>query len=98
MKALCHILLRVVNDLNAFLSVGISITNEVLSHGMKTIFNFLKVKQRASRIKLALHLLSSMIALGGQTAHQVVSKLDFSNITFTHLFRKKNFSVCIFIL
>ncbi|KFM59732.1 hypothetical protein X975_08157, partial [Stegodyphus mimosarum] len=92
MKTFCHILMRIASDLHIFSAAGNAIVNEILANGMKTVFGFLKPKQKSSRVKLALHLLSSMVALGKQAAHRVISKLDFSNVTFTQLLNKTNFS------
>ncbi|KAF8763306.1 Nucleolar pre-ribosomal-associated protein 1 like protein [Argiope bruennichi] len=92
LDTMCHILIRLASDLSMFIAAGTSIVNEMLSYGMKTIFNFLKMKQKSSRTKSALHLLTAMIALGNQTAHQVVAKLNFSNPEYLHLLNRTNFS------
>ncbi|GBM25843.1 Nucleolar pre-ribosomal-associated protein 1 [Araneus ventricosus] len=92
LNAMCHILIRLASDLPVFIAAGTSIVNEMLSYGMKTIFNFLKRKQKSTRTKSALHLLTAMIALGNQTAHQVVAKLNFSNPEYLCLLNRTNFS------
>ncbi|GFR14200.1 nucleolar pre-ribosomal-associated protein 1 [Trichonephila clavata] len=91
-KALSYILIRTVKDLDIYSVVGTSIANEILSYGMRTMLNFLKVKQKSSRVKSALHLLTSMVALGGQVADQVVAKLNFANTELFHLLGRTNFS------
>ncbi|GIY90098.1 nucleolar pre-ribosomal-associated protein 1 [Caerostris extrusa] len=92
LNAVCHIFIRLASDLHVFIAAGTSIVNDILSYGMKTIYNFLKMKQKASRTKSALHLLTSMIALGNPIALQVVSKLNFSNPEFSRLLNRTNFS------
>ncbi|GFV99956.1 nucleolar pre-ribosomal-associated protein 1 [Trichonephila clavipes] len=93
-NALSYILIRTAKDLDIYIPIGRSIANEILSYGMRTILNFLKCKQKSSRVKSALHLLTTMVALGGQIAHQVVAKLNFANTELFHLLGRTNFSGC----
>lgn len=88
MKTFYHILTRIATDLSIFMSVGTSITNEILTHGMRSIFNFLKIKQKSSRTKLALHLLIAMASLGEHASSLIVSKLNFGTISVTLLNRR----------
>ncbi|KAG8191258.1 hypothetical protein JTE90_003270 [Oedothorax gibbosus] len=89
-KALYHILIRIASDLNVYIAAGTSIVNEVLSYGMRTVFNFLKSNQKSSRNKIALNLLAAMVALGNQASQQVVAKLDFTHVNFFHLLNRSN--------
>ncbi|GFU14421.1 nucleolar pre-ribosomal-associated protein 1 [Nephila pilipes] len=90
LNALSYILIRIARDLDIYITAGKSIVNGILSHGMNIVFNFLKFDKTASRTKLALHLITSMIALGNQTALQVVSKLNFSDPLYMRLLIRRN--------
>ncbi|XP_015919110.1 nucleolar pre-ribosomal-associated protein 1 [Parasteatoda tepidariorum] len=90
LKAMCHILIRVAGDLHVHEAAGTKIVKDVLLHGMRLIFQYLRPQKRPAQARLALHLLASMVALSKQVATQVVAKLDFSHVNFTHLLFNTN--------
>ncbi|VDI22213.1 nucleolar pre-ribosomal-associated protein 1 [Mytilus galloprovincialis] len=89
-EALECILIRLVDDLSKYQSVGHTIVKKIWGSHTGSLYSSLSQRNKASQIKTTLKLLSAMTMLGETSARAILTQIDFSNPNIQLLYGRRD--------
>ena len=93
LEALETILVGVASRLPALQSVGQAVTRRILSGHVGTIFYMLQAQNKTAHLKVALRLLSALVAQGDTAPRDVLRQVDLSHSAFPALLKRTDIKV-----
>ncbi|XP_076077212.1 nucleolar pre-ribosomal-associated protein 1-like [Mytilus galloprovincialis] len=84
------ILIRLVDDLSKYQSVGHTIVKKIWGSHTGSLYSSLSQRNKASQIKTTLKLLSAMTMLGETSARAILTQIDFSNPNIQLLYGRRD--------